>query len=487
MDTSDDKVEPFLDWFGIWPGAVGYEPDGRAWLSDIPEGVRLSVQPAERSEPFLKPEMPWEMGGLSHFSIHRDGERYRMWYSANAPKDGAFMLYAESVDGIRWERPDLNLHEFRSSRKNNVVAPGHPGESVFIDLSAPAEERYKLLGSQAWFAVDGADIDPSLGMKRVRRGEETQIDGVVRGATSPDGLQWTMIDEPLLALFADSQNVAYYDQELGKYVGYFRVNMFREDAPVGWPPNPRRCVGRAETTDFRHWPRPRIVLQPDSQDPPTDDFYTSAYTRYPGNACHLMFSSVYHRDRDDLDIQLATSRDGINWTRPQRAPIIQLDAGEHAIYASPNLVPLAEDRWGIPYLAYKQPHNQEADEARDGRSDAYRWATWRRDRLVALEAPVKGRLTLLPSRCRGKEVVLNYQTESSGWIRAELIAPESLWPPRHSSPIPGFSFDDCEPVSGDSLGQAIRWNGGVDLSSLAGRQLCIRIEMVRAKLFSVSR
>ena len=59
-----------------------------------------------------------------------------------------------------------------------------------------------------------------------------------------------------------------------------------------------------------------------------------------------MFLPFYHRNTSTVDIQLATSRDGLLWSRPQRVPIVQ--RREYGcIYAMPDLVPLNDDQWGI--------------------------------------------------------------------------------------------------------------------------------------------
>jgi hypothetical protein len=486
MSTGDRAPQPFLDWYGIWPGATGYEPDGRAWISDAPRGVHLAIQPAEKSAPFLRPEKPWERQTLNHFTVRYDDGRFKLWYTGYAPWHGNMLLYAESPDGFQWTKPALNLIEFEGSTENNIVLQRAGGGSLFVDPSAPDAERYKYLWMVGRWVRDGQEVDEPGALDLIQRlrdegrtaeqiKDEIHAEGVVLGAVSPDGFRWTKIDEPVLRMFCDTQNIAHYDEALGKYVGYFRTSVGR-----------RRSVGRAETDDFRHWPAPQVVFQPDLQDPITDDFYTSAYTRYPGGAFHLMFPSIYYRVTDTLDLQLATSRDGTNWTRPQRVPIVTLDEGENSLYASPDLVPLTDDLWGLPYLALRQLHNEGYYRTEEPGDGCYRWALWKRDRLVALEAPVEGRVTLNTQTCRGDDLRLNHQAESSGWIRVELIGPEALWPPAHSSPIPGFSFADCEPLRGDSLDHAVRWNGNSDLSALAGRQVCVRIEMVNAKLFSVS-
>lgn len=47
---------------------------------DDEQGVRLAVQEAEKSEPALVPDRPWEGNHLTYAStLYKDG-RYRMWY-----------------------------------------------------------------------------------------------------------------------------------------------------------------------------------------------------------------------------------------------------------------------------------------------------------------------------------------------------------------------------------------------------------------------
>ena len=76
-----------------WVGADGKpihywetaDPDEiRAEHANVPRGIELLTQPAERSDPILTCTEPWEYnnGGPA---IIRDGGLYRMWYHAIAP------------------------------------------------------------------------------------------------------------------------------------------------------------------------------------------------------------------------------------------------------------------------------------------------------------------------------------------------------------------------------------------------------------------
>ena len=53
------------------------------------------------------------------------------------------VCYAESVDGINWKFPDLDLVNIKSSDARNIVFDrGVESGQVFIDTSAKPSERY---------------------------------------------------------------------------------------------------------------------------------------------------------------------------------------------------------------------------------------------------------------------------------------------------------------------------------------------------------
>ena len=94
-----------------------------------------------------------------------------------------------------------------------------------------------------------------------------------------------------------------------------------------------------------------------------------------------------------------------------------------------------------------------------GRPAEWRWATWKRDRLVALEAPVEGRVTLVERECEGSELTLNFQTQKEGgWIKAELVEPPSS-PAAPVRAIEGFGLEEADVLAGDELAKVATWRG----------------------------
>ena len=486
MITTHPTWAPFLDWYEVSAGGTAYERDGRGRASEGPQGVKLSVQPATKSEPVLVIDRPWEGSQIGYVTALCENGRYRMWYRVREPKGTHATCYAESGDGFEWDKPSLGLHERGGCRDNNIVYPKAVSGAVFRDPSADDGERYKLVDMEPWAETRRTgEILRGTGITRAQEeyvaqgmtlaeiySQEMRLLGAVVGAVSPDGLRWTRIEEPLFEKFCDTQNVACYDEALGRYVGFWRSSA-----------GGRRCIARSETDDFRHWPAPTVVLQPDCQDAPSDDYYTNAYCPYPGGGFHLMFPSIYHRTQGTLEIRLAVSRDGLNWAWPERKPIVPLgpegsrDSGE--LYAGPGLCPLSEERWGLIHVATDRRHNEDTEIATQPTRSQICWATWQRHRLVALEAPVHGQVSLNKRTCREERMLLNYKAARNGWIRVELAEPTL-------KAIDGYRFHDCEPLRGDSLSSEVRWKGSADLSAFQGRELCVRIQMYQAKLFAIS-
>ncbi len=85
----------------------GYEirhlesPDGRRWGAV----GQVCLRPRGGDEHGLG--RPW---------VVRDGERYRMWFSARSQRDGYRLAYAESQDGLHWERDDAKAGIERSAQ-----------------------------------------------------------------------------------------------------------------------------------------------------------------------------------------------------------------------------------------------------------------------------------------------------------------------------------------------------------------------------------
>lgn len=108
------------------------------------------------------------------------------------------LCYAESIDGINWIKPNLNLIEFEGSKENNILFNYVHGTSVFLDENEIDEnKRYKLF----------TKIDYGNGIH------------YIAVAFSSDGIHFTdFIKIHNFNPRADTHNFIMYDKEINKYV-----------------------------------------------------------------------------------------------------------------------------------------------------------------------------------------------------------------------------------------------------------------------------
>ncbi len=442
----------------------------------MPHGVQIGAHnPRIDARPLVAPEFAWESRINVYSTLFEDEGRFRLYYETHlvAAKDQpedlkAMLAYAESGDGVHWEKPTVGRATFDGSTQNNIVygldlahGRGAHGATVFKDPSAPAEQRYKL--------VHMARVGGELG---------------VYGAVSPDGTSWSAIEQPLLnGYMSDTQTVVAFDEAKGRYVGYFRGwNGLQHGKWHG-----RRTIAYAETEDFTHWPEPRVIVEPDKHDGPDTDIYTNAYIAWPGAGdAYLMFPAFYQRAADVLEVQLMTSRDGVRWERASREPVVPAgepgSSWEGGVYAGCGLAALQPGEWSLPIGPQWHTHNQEHFAQGRTADPPHRGyvcrAIWRQDGLTSLEAPAEGRCTTVPLIFSGSRLELNVWTRFAGEVRVELIEASG-------SPIPGFGFDECEPVTGDAPRHIVSWNGNSDLSAWSGTPVRLRLWLRRARLHAL--
>ncbi len=140
-----------------------------------------------------------------------------------------------------WEPDDRAAARLRSTR-NNIITTKYA--RIFEDPSAPPEERIKAIGARSGFyarerdadgnyvevhldkntvaGLSDPDVQDQLRLQEWKRetfqGEWGTLKAFMTGAFSPDGLNWTDLEELLLEEFVDRDKVVFDDEVLGKYV-----------------------------------------------------------------------------------------------------------------------------------------------------------------------------------------------------------------------------------------------------------------------------
>ncbi|MCX6898916.1 MAG: hypothetical protein NT105_09465 [Verrucomicrobia bacterium] len=474
------KLAVLLACFGTLSSAADAMPLRHLFLDPAfvqqTTNVSLHVNPPQQREIVIRPDKPWERLMISFYLTVLDEEgKLRMWYICRDKENRPNVAYAESRDGVHWTKPNLGIVEYDGSKENNLTGLTTFEGVVFRDPNAPAKERYAYV-THLW------------------------TEGMVR-FHSPDGLHWQRDKTPLLRLGADTQNVTFWDERLGKYVLYLRGWKRAEDKKL------YRKVVRAEIPSLTTpldvapshkslylWGKEKVpvignefptVLAADEKDPPNSDVYTISAQPYPLDPhWYLGFPSMFQREQrmsdGPLEVQFAGSRDGITWHRHDRKPYAPLGlAGSESAnmtFMGPGLVVRGDEIWQYGTGFYSKHGDVEA---RKRKTDGviYRYVQ-RVDGFVSLDFDAAGgRCVTAPVKVDGSRLLLNVDTGALGQLRVGLQDAEG-------KAISGFITDDCKVLRTNSTHAEVSWAGGGDLAALKDRKVRLTFSGSRAKLYS---
>ena len=450
-------------------------------------GFTLTMNPPQRTDaPVITADKPWEVKGVNHTSIVTGGkDEYELWYySSNPDGNGHVMCYATSTDGVTWEKPELGLFEYDGSKDNNIVTRGMLA-AVFVDPSDKPERRYKMIGDEGsgWGVTS---VNCGGARFRYFTGElETWEYHSVIGGYSPDGINWTMYDKPIMPWYTDTHNIAFWDDRLDRYVAYVRWNEHLHIDETGRQVGSfdYRTIARSESADFANFPAPDQIVSPDfslveDEDLSGGGLYNSAAIKYPYAAnAYLIFPSAYHHTSDTLDIQLAVSRDGIHFDR-WLDPFLRLGTegrfDSRSLYMGAGLIP-AGDEIFLYYDGYSARHDGDLNHDEPTAIGRLRL---RLDGFVSQDADAdESSLTTVPFVLDGNRLELNMDASSRGWLKVEILdaSGHTLW---------GYSKAEADRLMFNNIAQPVSWNGEGDLSSLRGRNVRLRFIGQSAKLYA---
>ena len=435
-------------------------------------------------EVVLRFDAPWEGSGSNYISVFRDGDRYRMYYRGAqlSVKDGKLVqphpqvtCYAESQDGISWQKPDLGLFEWEGSKKNNIIWTEGRATHNFTPFKderpdVPNDEIYKALA----YAPQGGRA--------------------LSAFASADGLQWRLIkDQPVLTQGAfDSQNLAFWDDQRGEYRAYFRD--FRKGL---------RDIRTATSQDLQKWSEAEWLEYPGSE---AQQLYTNNIkpyyraphlliglpTRYVDRGWSDSTKALPERAHRELrsrssrrygtaltEVVLMTSRDRKTFDRWDEAflrpgPERPGTWNYGHLYAAWHLVETPAALEGAP----PELSLYATESAWTGTEALLRRYTLRLDGFVSVYAKAKGgELLTKPLRFEGDRLTLNFATSAIGSVQVEIQD-------ANGKPVPGFTLADCPPLFGDTVERSVTWKGGPDVSRLAGQPVRLRFVMKDADLYS---
>lgn len=88
-----------------------------------------------------------------------------------------------------------------------------------------------------------------------------------------------------------------------------------------------------------------------------------------------------------------------------------------------------------------------------------------------------GELITRPLTFTGDKLVLNFSSAAAGGIRVEIQD-------ANGKVIPGFNYNDCPEIFGDSIQRVVSWRNGSNVSVLEGKPIRLRFVLKDADLFS---
>lgn len=446
------------------------------------DGMRRVVnQPTKYSgNPVIKPDTPWE-GYCSIYGTAMYDERenlFRIWYltiprdrgkqplphrgSLRAPHT-TLAAYATSVDGIHWDKPNLDQFPYDNIAETNLLDIGRyncEGISVLFDsLDPDPERRYKAF---YWDHGSGGFQEREDGRMLCMPGPE---DGTCV-AFSPDGLRWTEYEgNPVISAYCDTNQTVIWDANIERYVAFSRFGFGRK-------------VARSESVDFQNWSKPELVLDTDAADGKGTQFYGIAVDIYEGLYLGMLW--VYREGIDGcIDTQLGCSRDGIHWERvgdrQTFLPLGEAGSWEDGMVRSAERIIVRNDQIFIYYCGVQGAHTgPKFPRVERQHLPAIGLATLRRDGFVSLDADSEPGFVLTKPFCLPSgDIHLNVDAQN-GQVTLAICDTSG-------KPLPGL--ESSELITGDNLDAIVRWSNSENVLPV-GKEVRLRIDATCAKLYS---
>lgn len=360
---------------------------------------------------------------------------YYMIYRGHIRADDHFddehmqMLLAWSQDGIHFEPYPTDL---------NVTIPhilGHDTEDipgfVYLDETEP-DPQYRYKSVHARYGCKG--------------GEMLEEAAVVLG--SDDVIHWKRISNtPVITGYSDSVPSILRNPVTGRYQTVLRRR---------WG---ERRICLTESADLMNWTECRCIVHPSPNDPPTTHFYDMPHFYYDPGEIFIGFlfkqEMPFNRIMDGtLTTEYTYSYDGLTWNRTGASVTPHFSRGE---YGNMAMVESMIDQ-GNQILFYMR------GEIIEHQGLPQKWypgmkpisvtipGILPKNRFVCIDSG-KGRAELMTQHLmlHKPDLWINANIPF-GSLRAQLLEGDT--------PIPGYTFDDFLPISGDVMEAPLYWRGG---------------------------
>jgi len=447
---------------------------------------------------------------IAYGSTLVENGRFRRWYGCMADPssykedpDHWMTCYAESEDGIHWLKPDLKITGQNRWPGNNLIKLPCCVMSVVRPLPNAGCGYLALVLQKAPLEPDVTDT-----------GEIEFNGGGMYLFGSDDGLLWHQITRNPIIQHGDCA-VLHVDRIKQRYLLYQKTG-------VSHGLTCRRSALVIESKDGIHWEGYDGIRQwqecfvPDDYDDliaaqrgcrigeyygyttlQVDRLYVAMYNFFTvGLPLH---NKMHQNPNGPCYFRMAFSHDGKYWRHPRGRPSFlevgkpgEFDAGfmapsseivehgdEHLLYYSGSIYPhgwcIQPDfkmRQDIP-LEGQRRHHQFCGLAKIKRDRFGGLVGARQDRFDAEVGPVQGNALTINAYCPNGSVRVAI---------AEQRNPLHL-EPRKGESLPGFSFDDCVPFTGDSVKAPMRFRKAQIADLPKDRRLILRFEITSGEVF----
>lgn len=465
--------------------------------------AKHTLHAPQKQEPVLEMNEPWEGTAAGGFNIIEDGGIYRLYYiTYDLPADedpeqynpNTRVCYAESADGLTWEKPAANAVKYGKSTANNILlyekTDFFHSFFVFIDTNpeAPEKEKYKAI------AVN-------------------EKDNRLLAYTSPDGLRWKKsraVTKPVNfgEGFSAKLNTAFWDAEKQRYYCYFTqiAEDDRQEIYVTTSLNfkawtePQKLSYQSTTGTFNlptanaapYYRAPHVYIghpmRATKKDGQSGSF--SALAAAPARRS-IAESGLSHEESTLTDTVFMTSRNGLSWDITEEAWLAP--GAEHSGNWMYEDTLTATGMVETPSLHSEEGEDNElsiyAAEGKwsEGGTRLYRYTT-RIDGFASYTAGYNTqKVVTKPFIFDGGRMLLNFSTSPNGYIFVRILDENgSPFPPVSYSDINGSEYSvplyTSYEIVGDRVDREIAFNG--DISQLNGRPIVLEFTMSDASIYS---
>lgn len=443
--------------------------------------ARLTVCPPQKAETVLTLDRPWEGSCTNFFTVLKDGDLFRMYYEAwelpaeEGTEPTINVCYAESTDGIHWQRPSPGLYKWEGSFDNNIILPSIPDNITVMLDSNPACPRAERIKAVMEGTVEG---ERALVIK-----------------ASADGIHFEQIGHVCIGYGIDSQNTLHWDARRNRYFCYFRHNLKNQPDVGRFRETTLRQILVTESEDLKTWTTP-VPL--DFYGAEAYPLYTNCISCYDG-VHWIGFPSRYaeRREWNDNFEQLASrdlrrkkyeqnpryglattdcifmvSTDHYRWHRIEEA-ILTPGPERNGNWMYGDCYPAVggvhrlPDRAGLSIYTYCRSEQNLAVK------ELTRYV-FREDGFACYTADYQGNtLRTKPMEWAGSELALNFRSSARGGITVRVLDAKG-------KPLEGYT--SCE-LFGDSTHRTVRFDR--PLSALQGKSVCFEFEMKDAALYAL--